>query len=84
MFYNSSLTEQKPKRDDIEIYAIDANNRALALGNIRAANMIMIGELIRATGVVDMKMADKVLEKTFSGRKAALLPMNLKALHGEG
>ena len=80
LFYNSTLIEQAPKRDDIEIHAVPANERALELGNVRAANMVMIGELIRSTGVVEMAMAEKVLEKTFTGRKAALLPLNKKAL----
>ena len=80
LFYNSTLIEQAPKRDDIEIHAVPANEKALELGNIRAANMVMIGELIRSTGVVEMAMAEKVLEKTFTGRKAALLPLNKKAL----
>ena len=80
LFYNSTLIEQAPKRDDIEIHAVPANEKALELGNVRAANMVMIGELIRSTGVVEMAMAEKVLEKTFTGRKAALLPLNKKAL----
>lgn len=83
LFYNSSLIEQKPSRDDIEILPIDATDRALTLGNARAANMVMLGEIVRATGVVDFKEIDHALEKTFSGRKAALLDLNRKAVYGE-
>src|SRR5699024_10889245 len=43
LFINSSLIEQKAKRDDIDIYYIPANEIADEIGNARVANMVMLG-----------------------------------------
>ncbi len=48
LFINSSLIEQKSKRDDIEVYYISANEIADELGNMRVANMVMLGAYFRS------------------------------------
>ena len=45
--------------------------------------MVMLGEVVRGTGVVQVETVFKVFEKVFSGRKAALIPLNKQAFLGE-
>ena len=81
LFVNTSLIEQKPTRDDIHVYNVPANDLATSLGNARTANTVMLGALVEVTKVVPVEMIYKIMEKTFSGRKAALLDLNKQAFH---
>lgn len=81
LFYNSSLIDIKPKRSDIKAYAIPANEIAIELGNARVANMVVMGALLKATGVVSVETVMKVLtEKVLTGRKKELVGINRAAL----
>ena len=81
LFVNTSLIDQKPTRTDINVYNVPANDLAMQLGNARTANVVMLGALVRVTNVVPVEMIYKIMEKTFSGRKAALLDINKQAFH---
>ena len=81
LFVNSSLIEQKATRDDINVYYVPANDIAMKLGNARTANTVMLGALVSVAPVVPVEMIYKIMEKTFSGRKAALLDINKQAFH---
>ena len=81
LFINTSLIEQKPTRTDINVYEVPANDIALELGNARTANMVMLGAMVEVSKVVPVEMIYKIMEKTFSGRKAALLDLNKTAFH---
>ena len=83
MFYNESIIDRKPERADIKSVAVDLAARCAALGNDKVANMVMLGEVVRGTGVVQGDTVFKVFEKVFSGRKAALIPLNKQAFLGE-
>ena len=81
LFINSSMIEQKATRDDINVYYVPANDIAMKLGNARTANMVMLGALVSVAPVVPVEMIYKIMEKTFSGRKAHLLDINKTAFH---
>lgn len=81
LFVNTSLIEQKPTRTDINVYEVPANDIALELGNARTANMVMLGAVVEVSKVVPVEMVYKIMEKTLSGRKAALLDLNKTAFH---
>ena len=83
MFYNESIIDRKPERADIKSVAVDLAARCAALGNDKVANMVMLGEVVRGTGVVQVDTVFKEFEKVFSGRKAALIPLNKQAFLGE-
>ena len=81
LFVNSSMIEQKATRTDINVYYVPCNDIAMQLGNARTANMVMLGALEEVSKVVPVEMVYKIMEKTFSGRKAALLDLNKKSFH---
>lgn len=81
LFINSSVVPQKATRTDVNVHYVDA--LALAeekVGNGKAANMVMLGAIIRKSGVVSLDVMDKVFEKTMTGGKAKLIPANKQAL----
>ena len=80
LFVNSSMVPEKAKRSDIEVFEVPANDIARELGNEKAANMVMLGAIVRHTGIVSMDTIREETRHMFSGRKEKFLPMNLKAL----
>ena len=76
---NSSIIDQSAKREDITVKNIPVNKIALELGNEKVANMVMLGALVRATGVVSESAIEQVMKKTFTGSKAKLIDLNMKA-----
>jgi len=80
LFINSSIVSEKAKRDDIRILEVPANTMAQKLGNEKAANMVMLGAIVRETGIVTMDTIREETHHMFSGRKEKFLPMNLAAL----
>ena len=67
-------------RTDVTAYYIPATGMAREAGIPTLANMILIGKLIKETGVVSFSDIRKGLEKVVSARHADLLELNLKAL----
>jgi len=80
IFVNSSLIDRKVERDDVEEVRIPANDIAEQLGNARAANMVILGGLLKKTGAVKVDAVIGCLENVLSERAMALLDLNKKAL----
>ena len=80
IFVNSSLISKKVTRDDIEEIRIPANEIAEDLGSARAANMVMLGGVLKKTGAVELESTLNSLGKVLSERAMALLDINKKAL----
>jgi 2-oxoglutarate ferredoxin oxidoreductase subunit gamma len=81
LFYNSSLIDIRPKRTDITVLAIPANDLATELGNSRVANMVVMGAIIKKTGIINLDTAMDVLKaKVLTGKKEKLIPINRAAL----
>jgi 2-oxoglutarate ferredoxin oxidoreductase subunit gamma len=76
LFINSSLIDKKATRDDVDAYYIPANEIAASLGNAKAANMVMLGAYVTATGAVSKESILKALATVFGKRKAHLIPLN--------
>ncbi len=81
LFLNTSLIEERPTRKDIEVIEVPVNDMAIELGNSRTANMIMLGAVVHVSKVVGDEAMDKIIQKTFAGRKAELLELNRKAFN---
>ena len=77
---NSSLVDIKISRDDINPLYIPANDLAMSLGNIKVANMIILGAYLELTKLFDQEVIIKLLKKMFGEAKAELVEINKKAL----
>ncbi len=78
-FINSSLTEATISRGDIDIIEVPANDMAEDLGNIRCANMIMLGAFTKKSNVVSLSALFSGVENTFK-KKKKLIDINKEAL----
>jgi 2-oxoglutarate ferredoxin oxidoreductase subunit gamma len=77
---NSSLVKADPARPDARIVHVPCNDIALRLGDVRVANMVMMGALSEATGAVKLDRLEEVLMGFFSSTKHALISLNIAAV----
>ena len=77
---NNSLINEKAKRNNIDAYYIDATNLADQIGNVRCANMIMLGALAKLTNIVKLDTIINSLSEVISARNQSLIEINKKAL----
>ncbi|MGL4533439.1 MAG: 2-oxoacid:acceptor oxidoreductase family protein [Fusobacteriaceae bacterium] len=80
IFINSSLIERKAERTDIEAYYIPANDIANDLGNLKIANMVMLGAVLKLTEIVSPKSVLEAFPKVFGANKEKFIPMNKQAI----
>lgn len=80
IFVDSSLIERKCDRDDISEYRIPATKLASDNDMAGLANMIMLGYVIKHTGVMPEDMIPSAMAKVVSAKKQHLLDLNIKAV----
>lgn len=78
---NGSLVKRPIHRYDIEAIVIPANDIAQSYGNIRLANVVMLGALLAATELLPLQVVEQALEAHLPERHKRLLPANKAALH---
>ncbi|MCL2014273.1 MAG: 2-oxoacid:acceptor oxidoreductase family protein [Oscillospiraceae bacterium] len=77
---DSSLIEREKTRDDIHEYRVPATKLA-ADNNIEGlANMILIGKMIKETGICSRDAVTQALHKSVPMRKKDMTEYNLKAI----
>ncbi|RKX27285.1 MAG: 2-oxoacid:ferredoxin oxidoreductase subunit gamma [Candidatus Zixiibacteriota bacterium] len=74
---NSSLIDVTSDRTDFTQVLIPANDMAIAAGNVKVANVIVLGALIGISKVVDIKTITKTLKEKLS-KKKEVLELNFK------
>lgn len=84
LLVNSSIIEIKASRADIAAHYVPCLEIAQELGNMKVANMVMLGAYIRATGFLRPDTIAQMLAHMFTGPKAALVELNLEALRRGG
>ena len=77
---DSSLVHTESARSDIEILAVPTSELAEKLGAIRVANMIMLGALVRASGMISYEAMVENLAEILGNRRGKLLDLNKRAL----
>ena len=80
LLIDSSLINREPVRKDIKVFAIPATQIASDMGNLAFANIVMLGKLIKETGVVSTENFERALKKVLPERKHYLIPDEMKAL----
>ena len=77
LIMDSDLVDRMPIRDDIEVISIPAQTEAAEIGSKQIANMVLLGALVKRTGIVTMDaivtaLKDHGKEKFFEVNKKAL------------
>lgn len=80
LILDATLIEQRTDRTDIRELCIPARAIADELGTPQSANVVMLGALIAATGVVTLETLGRVLAEHLSARRRDTLEANLAAL----
>lgn len=75
---NSSLIDLKVSRTDVKAYYIPANELAAEAGNVKTANIIMLGAYIKLSGLFPAETVKAVIEQQFAA-KPKVIPANIKA-----
>jgi 2-oxoglutarate ferredoxin oxidoreductase subunit gamma len=77
---NSSMVSTESARRDIEIISIPTSELAESLGSIKVANMVMLGALIKASGMISFDFMVGHLTEILGEGKAKLTKLNKSAL----
>jgi 2-oxoglutarate ferredoxin oxidoreductase subunit gamma len=78
---NSSLIARPTERDDVRVLRVQANDIAVSLGNPRAANMVALGAIVKATGAVPLELIKSTMAKMLGHKDTAkLIAVNERAL----
>lgn len=80
LFLNTSLVSRPAGRSDIVRIDVRANDIAEELGDIRIANMVMLGAFLKKTGVVALGSVLSALTAILPPRRHSLLTLNEQAL----
>jgi len=80
LFLNSSLVKDVEVREDVNVHNIAANDIAKRLGNVKVANMVILGAYLEITKVFTEEEVLNILKQKFTGSKANLIEINKKAL----
>jgi 2-oxoglutarate ferredoxin oxidoreductase subunit gamma len=77
---NSSMINVSAARGDIEVVEVPTSELAEKLGNIKAANMVMLGAFIKASNLVSLPLMLKNLPEILGAGRAKLIKINKEAL----
>ena len=80
VFVDSALVSRKASRDDVDTYYIPATRLASENGMPTLANMIILGKVIKETGVMPLENVERTLKKVISAKRADMLELNMKAI----
>lgn len=80
LLINSSLIERKPHRTDVKAYFIPCNDIAKELGNLKVANMVMVGAIVAASRAVSIDSVLEIISKKIFKNKPEVMSLNEQAI----
>ena len=80
MIYDGFGVINPPKRKDLEVYRVNAMDKAAEMKNSKVFNMIVLGGLLQVCPVVTLNGLEKALYKTLPERHHGLIPLNMEAV----
>jgi len=80
LVYNETLVEQPQNRRDVRLLGIPSNRIASELGNPQVANMVAVGAVAGALGIISPSSLYKGLARVIPDHRHHLLPINKEAI----
>ncbi|WP_291632774.1 2-oxoacid:acceptor oxidoreductase family protein [Clostridium sp.] len=77
LILDSDLVDRMPIREDIEVICVPAQTEAMKIGSKQIANMVLLGTLVKRTGIVPM---EGLVEALKAHGKEKFFEINKKAL----
>jgi 2-oxoglutarate ferredoxin oxidoreductase subunit gamma len=77
---NSTLVRDKSSRDDIDVVYVPANDLAAELGNIKMANVILLGALLGKREILPIHSIKRTMDEHIPERRKHIIEPNKRAL----
>ena len=84
LLFDTNGIHSIPRRDDIEYYEIPAMDEAMAMGNAKVFNMLILGALLKLRPMISVDSIRRGLEKSLPPRHHGMIPMNIEAVERGG
>lgn len=81
LFVNSSMVKHPATKPGVNQVFLPVSEMAQDMGNVRVANIIMLGAVAKATGMLGTEAITGAIKEFLGKKKAALLDINLQALN---
>lgn len=79
-FIDSTMIDERTDRSDIECFYLPATQLAADNDLNGMSNIILLGKLIKQTGIMTLETVEKAMAKSIPPKKANLLEANIKAI----
>lgn len=79
-FIDSTLVDGTSDRTDIKCFYVPATQLASDNGMKGMANIILLGKVLKETGITSMEIVKKAMAKVIPPKKADMIELNLKAI----
>ena len=80
IFVDSTFIDRKVERTDVDVYYIPATKIASDAGVPTLANMVLLGKVIKETGVISLDGMKTMFEKIISAKRQNLIDTNLATI----
>lgn len=80
LIYDPNGIVRHPERKDIDIYQVEATQKASEMGITKIFNMIVLGGYLKIKPVITDEYIQQGLEKSLPSRHHHLIPDNIKAV----
>jgi 2-oxoglutarate ferredoxin oxidoreductase subunit gamma len=77
---NSTLVRQRSGRDDIEVVYVPANELAAELGNVKMANVILLGAMLGTREILPIDSIKRTFDEHIHERRKHIIEPNKRAL----
>ena len=77
---NSSMVNIPVEREDINVIQVPGSDIALAMGDKRMANMVLLGALLAVRPIVEREAAEQALRDHLPARKRNLIEPNIQVI----
>ena len=77
---NTSLVDRAPRRDDLRVVPLAANDIANELGNPRVVTLVALGACVAASQITSIDSLLQALRRVLPKERHGLLPLNQQAL----
>ncbi len=77
---NSSLIDEKVTREDVKVYYVPCTDLANQLGDMKGANMVALGALVKSWGFLPVDVVKEALKDMLPPYRHKYIPLNQKAL----
>lgn len=77
---NSTLVRTRSQRGDIEVVYVPANDLAAELGNVRMANVVLLGAMLGVREILPIEGIKRTLERHLPAERRRFIEPNKRAL----